>query len=231
MIPPEARRKKLTLGCSVQDPRAGTLYQAREALPSIQSWAKLSLFKQFLGFWQQTGESGGGDRKGRGNYLHWNSSSLLGHWPTTEQLCGPSTSLCCLPYPLVPKVFWNLQEQKRPSTLALFMSHHPPHHYSHPPHPRSRSIGASVSVFPGSSLTLLLSNFFNVYQSYGFNWHWDCGLLVRLNTFPHGHCDLKFHSYELLVHSFPPVFYCLSFANYYICCKYFSLFYLLLFFF
>lgn len=99
-----------------------------------------------------------------------------------------------------------------------------------PPHPRSRSIGASVSVFPGSSLTLLLSNFFNVYQSYGFNWHW-CGLLVRLNTFPHGHCDLKFHSYELLVHSFPPVFYCLSFANYYICCKYFSLFYLLLCFF
>lgn len=113
MISPEARRKKLTLGCSVQDPLAGALHQAGEALLSIQSWAKFSLFKQFLGFGQQTGESGGGDRIGRGNYVHWNSSSLLGHWPTTEHLCGPSTSLCCLPHPLVPKLFRNLQKQKK----------------------------------------------------------------------------------------------------------------------
>lgn len=49
--------------------------------------------------------------------------SLLGHWPTTEQLCGPSTSLRCLPHPLVPKLFWSLQKQKKDKhSVPLYVS-------------------------------------------------------------------------------------------------------------
>ena len=53
-----------------------------------------------------------------------------------------------------------------------------------------RLSSSSSSLVGGSPSTLLLLNFFNFCQYYCFNWQWHT-LLVRLKTFPHGHCGFE----------------------------------------